>query len=78
MQKQFNPGIAAVLSMVIPGAGQIYERKLGRGLIWLAVVLMGYALLIVPGIILHLFCIISAYSADPYAQKKEHKSFKLT
>lgn len=76
--KQWNPGIAAVLSLVIPGAGQIYRGKIGRGLLWLMFVLMGYALFIVPGLILHIVCIIAAYSGNPYEDKKAHSSFKLT
>lgn len=76
--KQWNPGIAAVLSLVIPGAGQIYRGKLGRGLLWLMFTLLGYALFIVPGLIIHLVCIISAYSGNPYEDKKAHQSFKLT
>lgn len=30
-----NPGVAAVLSMFVPGIGQIYAGKWGWGLFWL-------------------------------------------
>ena len=60
--QQWSPGIAAVLSLVIPGAGQMYKGKVGAGLIWLLCVAVGYAMLIVPGIILHIICIVSAAS----------------
>ena len=32
-----NPGIAAVLSVVIPGVGQIYNGDFLRGIFWLIV-----------------------------------------
>ncbi len=32
-----NPGIAAVLSFVIPGLGQFYNGKFLRGIFWLIV-----------------------------------------
>jgi TM2 domain-containing membrane protein YozV len=57
-----NPGVAAVLSLVIPGAGQMYRGRIRSGLIWLVCVVVGYVLFIVPGVILHVFCIMAAYS----------------
>ena len=32
-----NPGTAAVLSLLIPGVGQIYNGKFLRGLLWLII-----------------------------------------
>lgn len=32
-----RPGIAAVLSLVVPGVGQIYNGEIWRGLFWLIV-----------------------------------------
>ena len=32
-----DPGIAAVLSLFIPGVGQIYNGKILRGIFWLIV-----------------------------------------
>lgn len=32
-----NPGLAAVLSLVIPGVGQIYNGDFLRGIFWLIV-----------------------------------------
>ena len=55
-----NPGVAAVLSLVIPGAGQMYQGRIGAGLLWLIFVVLGYAMFIVPGLILHLICIFKA------------------
>jgi hypothetical protein len=56
----FNPGIAMVLSLVWPGLGQIYRGKLFRGLAWMIVVPLGYICFIIPGLVLHLLCIILA------------------
>lgn len=57
-----SAGVAAVLSLVIPGAGQMYRGRIGAGLVWLVCVVIGYMLFIFPGLILHLLCIVSAAS----------------
>jgi TM2 domain-containing membrane protein YozV len=61
---KWKPGVAAVLSLVIPGAGQMYKGQVGSGILWLISVAVGYAF-VIPGLVLHLFCIASAYSGDP-------------
>lgn len=61
----WSPGVAAVLSLVIPGAGQIYKGQLGVGLLWLFFVTVGYLLMIVPGLLLHIICIATAAQGDP-------------
>jgi TM2 domain-containing membrane protein YozV len=55
-------GAAAVMSFFIPGLGQMYHGRIGAGLLWLFVVILGYALMVVPGLILHVICISLAYS----------------
>jgi TM2 domain-containing membrane protein YozV len=35
--RQRNPGVAAVLSLLIPGVGQIYNGDFLRGIFWLIV-----------------------------------------
>ncbi len=65
-QRKWNPGIAALLSLVIPGAGQMYKGQVFNGLVWLVVVVIGYVVFVIPGLVLHLFCIIGAASGDPY------------
>jgi len=64
--KEWSPGVAALLSFVIPGAGQIYKGSIGVGLLWLICVIVGYMLMIVPGVILHIICIYKAHSGNPY------------
>ena len=61
--KSWNPGIAAVLSFFVPGLGQIYKGQIGRGLLWLAGTGLGYAALVIPGIVVHIVCIFNAYNA---------------
>jgi TM2 domain-containing membrane protein YozV/ribosomal protein L40E len=63
---KWNPGVAAVLSFLLPGLGQIYKGQLFNGLLWLFVVGMGYIFLIIPGLILHVMCVVGASMGDPY------------
>jgi hypothetical protein len=64
----WNPGVAGVLSLVIPGSGQIYKGQLGLGLFWLFLVVATYCfifpLFVIPGLILHIICIVTAFSGD--------------
>ena len=43
----------------------MYKGQVFGGLVWFVFVAIGYFLFIIPGIILHLFCIIGAASGDP-------------
>ena len=63
-QQLWSPGIAAVLSLVIPGAGQMYKGQIANGLVWLICVVIGYFFLVIPGLILHFFCILGAAAGD--------------
>ncbi len=58
-----NAAAAAVLSMIVPGAGQLYAGRPLSAVAWFALVTMGYLLLIVPGVLLHILCVASAASA---------------
>ena len=64
--KKWNPGIAALLSLVIPGAGQMYKGNILRGMLWLFIIMLGYGSLVILGLILHIICIITAGSGNPY------------
>jgi TM2 domain-containing membrane protein YozV len=64
-QPKWNKGTAGVLSFVIPGLGQIYKGSFFSGIIWFVMTLLGYAAFIVPGVILHLICIMAAMSGNP-------------
>lgn len=65
-QKKWEPGLAAVLSLFIPGAGQMYKGDVGMGVLWLIFTFIGYFFFVIPGLILHLICVILAASGDPY------------
>lgn len=65
-------GIAAVLSLFIPGAGQMYKGKTGQGLLWLLATVIGY-MMIVPGLIVHVVCIFNAAVADSADQSEATK-----
>lgn len=49
-----SPGVAAVLSFLLPGLGQMYRGNVGAGLLWLLLVVVGYMALVIPGVVLHL------------------------
>ena len=61
-----DPGLAAVLSLLIPGVGQLYNGRILRGILWL---------IITPGLwlgtggLLGWFCHLTpAYTAYKYAR----------
>lgn len=60
--RQASPLLAAALSLVVPGAGQLYTGNALSALLWFVLVGAGYTL-ILPGIFLHLFCIAAAASS---------------
>ena len=60
--REASPLLAAVLSVFVPGAGHLYAGRFVAAALWFIVVGLGYAL-ILPGLILHLFNIVSAASA---------------
>ncbi len=61
--------LAAVLSVFIPGLGQLYKGHLVMAIIWFLVIAAAYGFLywfvfaIVP-IILHIICVFQAYFID--------------
>lgn len=63
---RWNPFVAAALSFLIPGLGQCYKGQVVNGLVWFVLVLIGYVLFIIPGLVLHLCCVIGAAMGDPY------------
>jgi hypothetical protein len=58
-----NPAAAAVLSLIVPGAGQLYAGRPLAAVAWFTLVTMGYLLLVVPGMLLHIVCVASAAAA---------------
>ena len=60
-----NDAVAAVLSLVIPGAGQIYKGRTVTGIAWLVFTVHGYLTLVLPGMLLHFICVFHAAAVDP-------------
>jgi len=58
-----HPGIAAVLSVLIPGLGQVYCGRLFAGAIWFLATAASYSLILLPGFLVHAVCIWSAYAS---------------
>ena len=68
MSKMSKPGMAAVLSLFIPGVGQIYNGAFWRGIFWL-IITPGFW--IGSGGLLGWIChLISAFTAYRYAKKQ--------
>jgi TM2 domain-containing membrane protein YozV len=61
-QSTWNPGIAAVLSLVIPGAGQMYRGDLGLGFGWFLLVVASYVGGLVFGAAVHVLCVLEAFA----------------
>jgi hypothetical protein len=60
--REASPTLAALLTLFVPGAGHLYAGRFVAAVLWFLVVGAGYAL-ILPGLILHLFSMVSAASA---------------
>lgn len=74
----WNPGVAAVLSFFIPGAGQIYKGQIGFGLVLLVLAVIGYFMLIVPGLLVHIAAIANAYSGRSADEERAiHKAAEV-
>lgn len=66
-----NPGIAAILSFLLPGLGQIYNGKFLRGLVWMIV--GGFTWIGSAGLLGWVIHIISAACAYNYAAKHPYR-----
>ena len=67
-QPKWSPGLAAALSLLIPGGGQMYRGKIISGCLWAFFTAIGYGTYILPGIILHLLCVTFAALGNPYKE----------
>ncbi len=57
--------LAGLMSLFVPGLGQLYKGFALWALFWFILVPIGYAALIVPGLILHVLCVYFAIASDP-------------
>ena len=56
-----QPGVSAVLSVILPGLGQVYNGQLGAGLVWFGLATFGYWAVLVPGFLFHVLSVYFAY-----------------
>jgi hypothetical protein len=56
-----SPDLAAILAVLIPGAGHLYLGRFRAAAGWLAAILLGYWVVFFPGVVLHAISIWSAY-----------------
>jgi hypothetical protein len=54
---------AALMSLLIPGAGQVYKGRFITGAAWFVIVVAAYLLIGPPALIIHLMCVVTAGSA---------------
>ncbi len=59
---QQKHGLPALLSFFIPGLGQIVKGQVGKGILIFIGTIVGFMILIIPGIIIWLWQIIDAYN----------------
>ncbi len=64
--RRFSPGVAAILSLFVPGLGQLYKGQFFRAIVWFVIVVAGYGALVLPGVVLHACCILGALSGNPW------------
>jgi hypothetical protein len=51
------------MSLLLPGAGQVYKGRVAIGVAWFVVVAAGYWLVGLPALLVHLMCVVMAGSA---------------
>ena len=66
--RRWRPGLAGLMSLFVPGLGQLYKGQWLNAVAWFLVVAAGYAALVIPGILLHACCILGAFSGDPWTK----------
>lgn len=62
--RRWSRGTAILLSLFVPGLGQCYKGQIINGIVWFVLTIAGYIALIIPGIILHIMCLIGASWGD--------------
>ncbi len=60
VQQRSSRGVAILFNLFWPGIGQIYQGRAFAGLFFMFGTPIGYLFLLIPGMILHLICILDA------------------
>lgn len=58
-----HPGLAAVLSVLLPGLGHVYCGRLVAGALWFLAASFGYWAVLVPGLLIHVISVLCAYQS---------------
>jgi hypothetical protein len=77
--QRWNRAISALLSLSIPGSGQLYSGKTVPALIWLPAVVTAYLALPALGVAAHGVCIFDAIerdAEDPFQESSETQTSK--
>ena len=62
VRRRFLHTTAALMSLILPGAGQVYKGRVVQGIVWFVVIAASYWLVGLPALIVHLMCVITAGS----------------
>ena len=54
---------AALMSLLLPGAGQVYKGRVAVGAAWFVVIVACYWAVGLPALLVHLMCVVTAGSA---------------
>lgn len=65
VKRRFLHTTAALMSLVVPGAGQVYKGRVAAGIVWFVIIVAAYAFLGWPALLIHLMCVVTAGSAAP-------------
>lgn len=60
MSSNNSDSLAGLCSFLCPGLGQLVTGRPLQGIFWFLVVIFGYFCLFIPGLILHILCIVDA------------------
>lgn len=55
-----SPGVAAIISLIIPGLGHMCKGETRKGLNLMVGTFLGYMFFVIPGIVMHIYTIIDA------------------
>lgn len=61
-KEEKSPGLAAVLSFLFAGSGQVYNGQLGKGILLLLGEFIGAFIFFIPGLIVWIYAIYDAYT----------------
>jgi TM2 domain-containing membrane protein YozV len=71
-----NPNVALILSLILSGLGQFYNGQYVKGILLLFAELVGFALFIIPGIIVWLFGMYDAYTSAKKINSEMEKNLE--